>query len=266
MKEGAFGLSTGLIYAPGFFSNTEEIKELCKVVAKYHGIYATHMRDSVMKYKESVQEAIEIGRDSGVSVQISHIESHYPAWGQTEEVLRSLDEARAEGIDVACDVPPYKYSASGLTTLVPDWVQEGGSAEMKKRLANPEMRAKIRHSIMTEKEAKKRSGDVYSGGVPVDEGLDDLAVLDDGRDVLGVDEDGDARQPAQGFHQAGFAFHDRHRCLGANISQSENSSPICHHRDGILFDGEIMRPLWFFMNGHADPCYSWSVGHGKVFP
>ena len=157
MKDGAFGLSTGLIYAPGFFSNTEEIKELCKVVARYHGIYATHMRDSVMKYKESVQEAIEIGRDSGVPVQISHIESHYPAWGQTEGVLKLVDEARAEGIDVACDVPPYKYSASGLTTLIPDWVQEGGSAEMKKRLANREMREKIRQSIMTDKDAKKNT-------------------------------------------------------------------------------------------------------------
>src|SRR6185369_8533372 len=101
MEEGAFGLSTGLVYPPGAFAETEEIIELAKVAAKYGGIYATHMRDEGGKLVQSVEETLRIGREAKVSVQISH---HKAAgrwnWGKVQKTLAMVDRARAEGVDV----------------------------------------------------------------------------------------------------------------------------------------------------------------------
>ncbi len=152
MKEGAFGLSTGLAYAPGLFSQTDEIIELCKIVANYGGIYATHIRSDVFAYEGSVEEAIKIGEESGVSVQISHIETHYPNWKKMDQVMEIINEARARGLEVTCDVPPYLFGMTALTTLLPAWCQEGGVDGIIKRLKNSEMREKIKKSISTERE------------------------------------------------------------------------------------------------------------------
>jgi len=152
MEEGAFGLSTGLAYAPGLFSDTNEIVELAKVAAKYHGFYSTHIRTDGMTWEKSVQEAIEIGEKARLPVQISHIESHYPNWGKQEEILNLIEEARKRGLDVLCDIPPYICGATGLNTILPDWAHEGGAAKSVERLRSPEMRAKIRKSVMSERE------------------------------------------------------------------------------------------------------------------
>ncbi|MFQ5710376.1 MAG: amidohydrolase family protein [Candidatus Geothermarchaeales archaeon] len=147
MEEGAFGVSTGLAYAPGFFSTTEEVVELCGVVARYGGIYATHIRSDGETYGESVKEAIEVSERSGVPLQISHIESHYPNWGKASEALGVVDAARERGIDVSCDVPPYLLGMTMLTTLLPDWAQEGGFPRMIERLSSPKDREEMRKSL-----------------------------------------------------------------------------------------------------------------------
>lgn len=152
MEEGAFGLSTGLAYAPGLFSDTNEIVELAKVAARYHGFYSTHIRTDGMTWERSVQEAIEIGEKARLPVQISHIESHYPNWGKQEGILNLIEEARMRGLDVLCDIPPYMCGATSLSTILPDWAHEGGAAKSVERLRNPEMRAKIRKSVLTERE------------------------------------------------------------------------------------------------------------------
>lgn len=143
MDDGAFGISTGLGYAPGFYSNTEELIELSKVVAEKGGIYATHIRSANVTYEEAVAEAIKIGKKAGIPVLINHIESHYPDWGKTEKILKMINEARAEGLDVTCDVPPYLYSMSVLTTLLPEWAHEGGISRMIEQLKDETFRKKI---------------------------------------------------------------------------------------------------------------------------
>ncbi len=148
MDAGAFGLSTGLIYPPGMYSKTYELIELCKVVARYGGIYASHIRGEGATLVEAVKEAIEIGEKSGVPVEISHHKAAGKVnWGKTKETLKLMEEARARGVDVTCDQYPYNAGMTSLATLLPPWTQVGGMEETLKRLRNPEERERIRRDI-----------------------------------------------------------------------------------------------------------------------
>jgi N-acyl-D-amino-acid deacylase len=149
MLDGAFGLSSGLIYVPGSYAAIDEVAELAKVAAQYGGIYATHIRGENDTLLEAVGEAIEIGRRASISVQIAHFKAMgRHMWGKSVDSLRMVDEARAEGIDVTCDQYPYTASATGLGAYMPAWVHVGGVEEMKKRLQDPAARAKMRHDII----------------------------------------------------------------------------------------------------------------------
>jgi N-acyl-D-amino-acid deacylase len=123
LGEGAIGLSTGLEYPPGVYAETEELIELSKIVAKRGGIYATHLRNEGDKVEEAVKEAIEIGEKTGISVQISHHKTEKRRnWGKTEITLGMMDEARARGLDVSCDVYPYTAYMTRLgIPLLPPW-------------------------------------------------------------------------------------------------------------------------------------------------
>jgi len=114
MRVGAFGLSTGLVYPPGRNATTEEIVELCKVVAKYNGLYFTHIRNEGDTLLEAVAEAAEIGRRAGVPVHIAHFKAiGEPNWGKVVHALAIIEEARREGVDITCDLYPYPRSAVG---------------------------------------------------------------------------------------------------------------------------------------------------------
>lgn len=148
MEAGAFGMSTGLIYSPGTFSETSELIEIAKVVAKYKGLYSSHIRGESSNLTHSIEEAIEIGEKSGVSVQISH---HKVAGrqqiGKSVETLKLMEDARKRGVDVACDQYPYEAGMTSLATLLPPWVHEGGMEQLLKRIRRLEDRAKIREDI-----------------------------------------------------------------------------------------------------------------------
>lgn len=131
MKEGALGLSSGLFYTPGSYAQTEELIELCRVIKEYEGIYATHIRDESnygMGLEAAIAEAIAIGEQAGVTVQISHIKAlGKPVWGLAERVSRIVEEARKRGVSVYADQYPYNASSTSLTAaVVPQWVQAGG--------------------------------------------------------------------------------------------------------------------------------------------
>jgi len=148
MEEGAFGLSTGLIYSPSCYAKTREIIELCKVVARYGGIYSSHIRGEGDPLISSVREAITIGREAGIPVEISH---HKAAgkrnWGKVRKTLAMIQEARDQGIDVTCDVYPYTAGATGLDVGIPSWAHEGGTEKMINRLKDPKTRLRIRREI-----------------------------------------------------------------------------------------------------------------------
>jgi N-acyl-D-amino-acid deacylase len=153
MEAGAFGISYGLMYPPGFFAQTPEMVELDRMVGRYGGFHSIHMRDerNPDRYRASLREAIEIGERAGTPVNVSHLEAHYPNWGTQAEVLAVLEAARARGVDVTCDVPPYLLSTSTLSIGVPDWAHEGGFPKLLERLRDPATRRVVGASILSEK-------------------------------------------------------------------------------------------------------------------
>lgn len=149
LEEGAFGLTTGLTYVPGIYAETAEIIALAKVVASYHGIYASHIRGENDTLISAVAEAIEIGREASLPVQIAHFKAMgRHMWGQSAVTLRMVEQARSEGIDVTCDQYPYNASATGLGSYLPSWAHIGGKDEFLRRLARPEIRRKLKVEIV----------------------------------------------------------------------------------------------------------------------
>ena len=148
MAQGAAGLATGLIYAPGSYATTEEIVAVARRVAAHRGFYASHIRGEGATLLDAVGEAIRVGRDGGLPVQVSHIKAAgRPSWGRVKDALALIDAARAEGLDVTADVYPYTASSTTLRTLLPDWVLEGGIDAMLERLGDPAGRARIRSEL-----------------------------------------------------------------------------------------------------------------------
>lgn len=144
MDDGAVGLSTGLIYLPGTYSKTEEIIELARVAAKNQGLYATHMRSEGTEIFDAIEEMITIGKESGARVQYSHIKlSGKNMWGKTNQVLSRLEQARKDGLELTQDQYAYTASSTSISTLIPDSALDGGTAEFKKRLDDPEQKSKI---------------------------------------------------------------------------------------------------------------------------
>ncbi|HEY8086692.1 MAG TPA: D-aminoacylase [Polyangiaceae bacterium] len=145
MEEGAFGMSTGLIYPPGAYAETDELVRLAQAMAPRKGLYATHMRNEGPRLVEAVAEAISIGERAGVSVQLSH---HKAAgqlnWGKVQTTLGMVDAAAARGLDVHSDVYPYTAGSTVLSALfVPLWAFEGSLDKLVERIGDPETRARI---------------------------------------------------------------------------------------------------------------------------
>jgi N-acyl-D-amino-acid deacylase len=144
MRDGAIGMSTSLIYVPAMYSTTDEIVNLAKVVARYGGVYFSHIRNESDGIDNALDETFEIGRRAGIPVNIWHLKiGGRNNWGRMPAILARIEAARAEGIDAAANIYPYAASATGLSTLAPDWALEGGYGEFRKRLQNADDRAKI---------------------------------------------------------------------------------------------------------------------------
>ncbi len=155
MADGAVGLSTGLIYIPGTYSKTSEIVRLAKVAAQYNGVYASHMRDESDKVSEAIEEAIAIGRQAKLPVEISHFKvGGQQNWGRSKQTIALVEKARAEGIDVTIDQYPYTASSTSLSTLLPDEILADGPDSINARLLRPEVKKYITEYII--KSLKRR--------------------------------------------------------------------------------------------------------------
>jgi N-acyl-D-amino-acid deacylase len=149
MQEGAVGFSTGLIYIPGTYSKTAEVTGLAKAAAKYHGVYASHIRSEGNEVMEAIEEAINIGRQANLPLEISHFKvMSKPNWGKSVQILQQVEQAREDGIDVTVDQYPYIASSTTLNTVLPSWVFSGGSDSLKVRLKDPAVRAKIKREMV----------------------------------------------------------------------------------------------------------------------
>lgn len=148
LDQGAFGLSSGLIYPPGVFAETDELIELCKTVAKRGGLYATHIRGESDGLIEAVNEAIQIGEKSGVSVQISHHKAGGKKnWGKVKETLNQVEKARSQGVNIHLDVYPYTAGSTMLASILPPWMHEGGMDQALNRLKDPQIRLRIKREL-----------------------------------------------------------------------------------------------------------------------
>jgi len=148
MEQGAFGFSTGLIYVPGTYSETDEVVELAKVAAGYGGVYFTHIRNEGVHLLEALQEAITIGSEARMPVQISHFKvMGQPYWGKVKESIAMVEKARQEGLDITADQYPYVASSTGLGSSVPSSAWAGGRG--LERLQDPVERQKILNALKT---------------------------------------------------------------------------------------------------------------------
>src|SRR5213078_3404383 len=149
MKDGAVGFSTGLVYIPGTYSETPEIVRLAKVAAKYHGLYATHMRDEGDSVTYAIEEALTVGREAKIPVEISHFKlSGQQNWGRSKGTVPMIIKAREEGIDVTIDQYPYTASSTSLSTLLPDEILSDGQDSINSRLSRPEVRKYVRDYML----------------------------------------------------------------------------------------------------------------------
>ncbi len=149
MDAGAFGLSTGLIYTPGMYAPPEEIWALAEVVAARGGIYASHIRDESEGVEAAIEEFAEVGRRTGVRLELSHVKVSGEAnWPRADAVVELLERLRAEGIDLTCDRYPYTAGCTSLTALLPGWAREGGSDRLLERIADPADRARLREALV----------------------------------------------------------------------------------------------------------------------
>lgn len=156
MKDGAVGLSTGLIYVPGTYSKTPEVIGCATAAAKHRGVYASHIRDEENEMTSAVEEAINIGRQARLPVQISHFKVTYkPNWGRSTEMVDYVEKARREGIDVTVDQYPYIASSTSLNTRLPSWAFSGGTDSLKFRLKDPSTRKKIKDEMLGDLKRKK---------------------------------------------------------------------------------------------------------------
>lgn len=149
MKAGAMGMTTALIYPPSTFAKTDELIAVASVAGKYGGIYATHMRDEGKDLIASIKEAITIGEKGGLPVEIFHLKAAWqPGWGTLmKEAGKTIDAARARGVDVAADMYMYTAGGTGLEASIPTWVQEGGRNAFIERLKDPAVRARLKKEM-----------------------------------------------------------------------------------------------------------------------
>ena len=151
MEEGALGIGSSLIYAPAFYAGTDELIELCRIAAEYDGMYITHMRSESNKLLEAIDEVIRIATEAGLPAEIYHLKAGGRSnWPKMDLAIQKIDSARNAGIAITTDMYNYVAGATGLDAAMPPWVQEGGYEAWAKRLADPEIRKRVKAEMKSD--------------------------------------------------------------------------------------------------------------------
>ncbi|MEY2490745.1 MAG: N-acyl-D-amino-acid deacylase [Verrucomicrobiota bacterium] len=150
MEAGALGIGTSLIYPPAFYARTEELIELCKVAAKYHGKYISHMRSEGNQLLEAIDELLRISKDAGIPAEIYHIKAAgHSNWGKADAMLAKIEGARKAGLKITANMYTYTAAGTGLDACLPPWTEDGGYPALFKRLRDPATREKIAAEVRT---------------------------------------------------------------------------------------------------------------------
>src|SRR5262245_3582368 len=247
LDAGAFGFSTGLVYAPSAYSDTEELIALAKSMAPRGGYYFSHIRGESSMLLDSITEAIRIGEESGVGVQISHVKaSGKENWPKIDAALRLFETARARGVDVLGDVYPYNAGSTKLDNMMPAWAHDGGLSKLLERLADRATRRRIVEECLIDGE---RWGTVSQGGI----GFDQVFIAScRRRELEGLNLAQIARQSGMSPAETLMNLLLEEKCTVGMVSFSqsiENVAKVLAHpllmigSDSIpLFEGEGDRP------------------------
>lgn len=234
MREGAFGLSTGLFYVPGAFTPTEEIIDLARVAGAAGGVYTSHMRDEAAKIAESVKELIRIGEEANIPAQVTHHKvMGGKNWGKSAETLALVEEARRRGVDVTIDQYPYTASSTGLAALAPKWALEGGQKAFRERAAAPDARARMRAEIVVNLKEDRGSGDLRNVAFASCVGDKSLAGKNL-RDLTGSDDFEKAAEHVIRLQEAGGCS-----CIYHAISEADVERIMKYPGTMIASDGGI---------------------------
>ncbi len=151
MKEGAMGIGSSLIYAPGDYASTDELIEICKTASEHGGMYISHMRNEDNKVMEALEELITISREADIPAEIYHLKTSRKAnWKKIDDVIKRVEEVRGEGLKITADIYTYNASSTGLTGVIPTWVQEGGHRAWINRMKDPSVRERLMEDIRKE--------------------------------------------------------------------------------------------------------------------
>ena len=247
MDAGAFGFSTGLVYAPSAYSDTQELIALAKSISARGGYYFSHIRGESSMLLDSIKEAIRIGEEGGVGVQVSHVKaSGKENWPKIDAALRLFETARARGVDVLGDVYPYNAGSTKLDNMMPAWAHDGGIAKLLERLADRTTRRRIVEECLIDGE---RWGTVSQGGI----GFDQVFIATcKRRELEGLHLAQIARQAGQPPAEVLMNLLLEEKCTVGMVSFSqsiENVSKVLAHpalmigSDSIpLYEGEGDRP------------------------
>jgi N-acyl-D-amino-acid deacylase len=247
MDAGAFGFSTGLVYAPSAYSDTPELIALAKSISARGGYYFSHIRGESSMLLDSINEAIRIGEEGGVGVQVSHVKaSGKENWPKIDAALRLFETARARGVDVLGDVYPYNAGSTKLDNMMPAWAHDGGIAKLLERLADRATRRRIVEECLIDGE---RWGTVSQGGI----GFDQVFIATcKRRELEGLNLAQIARQAGQPPAEVLMNLLLEEKCTVGMVSFSqsiENVSKVLAHpalmigSDSIpLYEGEGDRP------------------------
>ncbi|MDF1522615.1 MAG: D-aminoacylase [Trueperaceae bacterium] len=259
MEDGAFGASYALIYPPDAYAGTEELIDVCRAMAPYGGVYVTHLRSESTGIFEALEEALRIGRDAGVPVEVYHLKAAHPdAWYRMPSVIERIHRARADGQDVTADMYPYAASGTGLTAILPTWTAEGG--RLYENLRDPGVRARVRATL----EGRGEPGDVL------------------GADGLGLE----TRGGPHGIMPVGFRLPEHQAYVGLRLDEIaalRGQDWIEATLDLLVAEGQRIGTIFFSMDeanlrlqvqqpwikfatdaGGFDP--AWAKANGPVHP
>jgi len=154
MEQGALGVASALIYAPGFYAKTDELIALCRVAAEYRGTYISHLRSEGNQFLEALDEFLAIAREAGIRAQVYHLKAAGSNnWHKMDAAIAKIEAARSSGLPITADMYTYTAGATGLDAAMPPWVQEGGYTEWRKRLLDPQIRARVLREMLTPSDA-----------------------------------------------------------------------------------------------------------------
>jgi N-acyl-D-amino-acid deacylase len=248
MKAGVLGLSSGLEYAPGSYAQQKEIIELCREVARLNGVYATHMRDEGNELLESMDETIQVARETGVSLQISHFKAAYSGnWSKIDAALRKVDRAREEGIRILADRYPYIAGSTGLSFYFPLWARQGTTSEFVGRLKNPDLDSKLRQHIKKQEKKLGSWDKVVICSVSLDKNkfLEGKNVLEGARETQ--------KKPYEFMRDLLIEEENRVGMIIFMMKEENLKKVLSHPRVVLGSDGDAVAPYGILHKGKPHP-------------